>query len=46
MEEILIDNDFYEKHSQKLLKDEAMKVIIDLVEQWSIGIARYEMRIN
>ena len=46
MEEILNDNDFYEKHSQKILKDEAMKFICDIVEQWSIQIAKNEMRIN
>jgi len=46
MEDILNENDFYEKQSQKILKDEAMKFIVDLVENWSIGIARYEMRIN
>jgi poly(A) polymerase len=46
MEEILNENDFYEKHSQKILKDEAMKFICDVVEQWSIWIAKHEMRIN
>lgn len=29
-----------------MLKDEAMKFICDIVEEWSIEIAKNEMRIN
>lgn len=36
MEEILNENDYYEKPTQKILKDEAMKFICDIVQQWSI----------
>ena len=36
MDEILNDNDYYEKPNQKILKDEAMKFICEIVEQWSI----------
>lgn len=41
MEEILNENDYYEKPTQKILKDEAMRFICDIVEQWSIEIAKY-----
>ena len=36
MEEILNEYDYYEKPTQKILKDQAMKFICDIVEQWSI----------
>ena len=41
MEEILNENEYYEKPTQKILKDEAMKFICDIVEQWSSDIAKF-----
>jgi len=39
IEQILAENDFYEKEGQKMLKDEAMKFVSNIVEEWSMGIA-------
>ena len=46
MEAVLHENDFYEKANQKQLKDEALKFVKNVVEDWSISIARTERRIN
>ena len=35
IEEVLKDNDFYESPNQKSLKDEAMKFVRNMVEEWS-----------
>ena len=46
LEVILNENDFYEKQSQKMLKDETMRLMAEVVEGWSVEIAKDEMRIN
>ena len=46
MEEVLNENDFYEKMNQKLLKDEALKFVKNQIEQWSLMIAKTERKIN
>lgn len=40
MEEVLNENEFYERPSQKNLKDETMRFLKGAVEQWSVEIAK------
>lgn len=40
IEQVLIENDFYEKTNQKQLKDEAMRFVKHTIEEWSLNIAR------
>lgn len=46
IEDVLIENDFYEKSSQKQLKDEALRFVKNVVEEWSLSIAKDEKKIN
>lgn len=46
IENVLIENDFYEKESQRLLKKEALEFVKSNVDKWSLQIAKDEKKIN
>ena len=46
MEDVLKEHDFYEKPQQKLLREETMKFVKKVVDDWSIEIAKTDMRIS
>jgi hypothetical protein len=46
IESVLRENDFYEKETQKQMKETALRFVKGVIEEWSIEIAKNEKKIN